>query len=78
MESRKRPLGWPLLVALTNGRVRPPDERLVATVLAEHGHVDVLVSNEGKSIRRSVADSYQRFHDIERTNAVNYKPEETR
>jgi short-subunit dehydrogenase len=26
----------------------------------------------GKSIRRSVADTYQRFHDIERTNAVNY------
>ncbi|MEU0091093.1 SDR family NAD(P)-dependent oxidoreductase [Kribbella sp. NPDC006257] len=47
-------------------------ERLVADVLAEHGRVDVLVSNAGKSIRRSVADSYQRFHDIERTNSVNY------
>lgn len=47
-------------------------EELVRTVLAEHGHVDVLVSNAGKSIRRSIADSYQRFHDIERTNAVNY------
>ena len=47
-------------------------ERLVANVLADHGHVDVLVSNAGKSIRRSVADSYQRFHDIKRTNSVNY------
>ncbi|MFG1625915.1 SDR family NAD(P)-dependent oxidoreductase [Kribbella sp. NPDC049227] len=47
-------------------------EELARTVLAEHGHVDVLVSNAGKSIRRSIADSYQRFHDIERTNAVNY------
>jgi NAD(P)-dependent dehydrogenase (short-subunit alcohol dehydrogenase family) len=47
-------------------------EELVRTVLAEHGRVDVLVSNAGKSIRRSIADSYQRFHDIERTNAVNY------
>jgi NAD(P)-dependent dehydrogenase (short-subunit alcohol dehydrogenase family) len=47
-------------------------EELVRTVLAEHGPVDVLVSNAGKSIRRSIADSYQRFHDIERTNAVNY------
>ncbi|MDX6260422.1 MAG: hypothetical protein QOH84_2110 [Kribbellaceae bacterium] len=145
METGKRPIGWPLLVALTNGRTRIPDDRLafavrgkivlvtgssygigeatakrlaragatvlllartaeqlelvaeeiradggktfaypanladpeaieavVAKVLAEHGHVDVLVSNAGKSIRRSVADSYQRFHDIERTNAVNY------
>ncbi|WP_406054921.1 SDR family NAD(P)-dependent oxidoreductase [Kribbella sp. NBC_00889] len=47
-------------------------EELVRTVLTEHGYVDVLVSNAGKSIRRSIADSYQRFHDIERTNAVNY------
>ncbi len=47
-------------------------EELARTVLSEHGRVDVLVSNAGKSIRRSVADSYQRFHDIERTNAVNY------
>jgi NAD(P)-dependent dehydrogenase (short-subunit alcohol dehydrogenase family) len=47
-------------------------EQLVADVLRDHDHVDVLVSNAGKSIRRSIADSYQRFHDIERTNAVNY------
>jgi NAD(P)-dependent dehydrogenase (short-subunit alcohol dehydrogenase family) len=145
METGKRPIGWPLLVALTNGRTRIPEERLtaavrgkvvlvtgssygigeatarrlaragatvllvartadqleavaeeirtaggqaeayptnladpaaieqlVAKVLDDHGHVDVLVSNAGKSIRRSVADSYQRFHDIERTNAINY------
>jgi NAD(P)-dependent dehydrogenase (short-subunit alcohol dehydrogenase family) len=145
METGKRPIGWPLLVALTNGRTRIPDDRLaaairgkvvlvtgssygigeatakrlaragatvlllartagqleivadeiraeggqafsypanladpvaieevVAKLLADHGHVDVLVSNAGKSIRRAVADSYQRFHDIERTNAVNY------
>ncbi|MEU4194489.1 SDR family NAD(P)-dependent oxidoreductase [Kribbella sp. NPDC026611] len=145
MVTGKRPFGWPLLVALTNGRTSIPDDRLAAavrgkvvlvtgssygigeatarrlasagatvllvartaeqlelvaadirsaggtayaypanlaspdtveelvrTVLAEHGHVDVLVSNAGKSIRRSVADTYQRFHDIERTNAINY------
>jgi NAD(P)-dependent dehydrogenase (short-subunit alcohol dehydrogenase family) len=145
MVTGKRAIGWPLLVALTNGRTRISDERLTAavrdqvvlvtgssygigeatarrlaragatvllvartadqletvageiraeggtafahpanladpaaveelarTVLAEHGRVDVLVSNAGKSIRRSIADSYQRFHDIERTNAINY------
>ncbi|HZX05872.1 SDR family NAD(P)-dependent oxidoreductase [Kribbella sp.] len=145
MVTAKRPIGWPLLVALTNGRARISDERLAAavrgkvalvtgssygigeatarrlaaagatvllvarteeqlqvvadeiragggsayvypanladpeavkelvrTVLAEHGRVDVLVNNAGKSIRRSIADTYQRFHDIERTNAVNY------
>lgn len=145
MVTAKRPVGWPLLVALTNGRTKISDERLAAavrgkvvlvtgssygigeatarrlaaagatvllvartedqlqvvadeirsaggsafvypanladpaaveqlvrTVLAEHGRVDVLVNNAGKSIRRSIADTYQRFHDIERTNAVNY------
>ena len=145
MVAGKRPLGWPLLVALTNGRTGISDERLAAavrdkvilvtgssygigeatarrlasagatvllvartadqlqlvaddirsrggtayvypanladpaaveelvrTVLAEHERVDVLVNNAGKSIRRSIADTYQRFHDIERTNAVNY------
>ncbi|MET9312690.1 SDR family NAD(P)-dependent oxidoreductase [Kribbella sp. NPDC003505] len=145
MVTGKRPIGWPLLVALTNGRTKVSDERLVAavrdkivlvtgssygigeatarrlaaagatvllvartadqlqivaddirsrggtayvypanladpaaveelvrTMLAEHGRVDVLVNNAGKSIRRSIADTYQRFHDIERTNAVNY------
>ena len=145
MVTGKRPIGWSLLVALTNGRAGIDDDRLAAavrdqvvlvtgasygigeatarrlaragatvllvartadqlevvageiragggtafvypanladpaaveelarTVLAEQGRVDVLVSNAGKSIRRSVADSYQRFHDIERTNAVNY------
>jgi NAD(P)-dependent dehydrogenase (short-subunit alcohol dehydrogenase family) len=41
-------------------------------VLAEHGHVDVLVNNAGKSIRRSVALSYDRFHDYERTMQLNY------
>ena len=145
MVTGKRPFGWPLLVALTNGRSRVANDRLtsavrdkvvmvtgssfgigeatakrlaragatvllvartadqlevvaeeiraaggkaesyptnladtasieqlVTKVLADHGRVDVLVSNAGKSIRRSVADSYQRFHDIERTNSVNY------
>ena len=37
-----------------------------------HGGVDVLVNNAGRSIRRSVALSYDRFHDFERTIDVNY------
>jgi NAD(P)-dependent dehydrogenase (short-subunit alcohol dehydrogenase family) len=47
-------------------------ERLVATVLAEHGGVDMLVNNAGRSIRRSLALSYDRLHDFERTMAINY------
>ena len=47
-------------------------ERLAEEVLAAHGTVDVLVNNAGRSIRRSVARSYDRFHDYERTMALNY------
>jgi NAD(P)-dependent dehydrogenase (short-subunit alcohol dehydrogenase family) len=46
--------------------------RLAAAVLALHGHVDVLVNNAGRSIRRSVALAYERFHDYERTMQLNY------
>jgi len=46
--------------------------RMAEEVLAYHGHVDVLVNNAGRSIRRSVALSYDRFHDYERTIQLNY------
>lgn len=39
---------------------------------AEHGPVDVLVNNAGKSIRRSVELSGRRFHDYRRLTDVNY------
>ncbi|MCP2315173.1 Thioester reductase domain-containing protein [Nocardia amikacinitolerans] len=45
---------------------------LVRAVLADHGHVDYLVNNAGRSIRRSVVNSTDRMHDFERTMAVNY------
>jgi NAD(P)-dependent dehydrogenase (short-subunit alcohol dehydrogenase family) len=47
-------------------------DELVAAVLERHGHVDVVVNNAGKSIRRSLELSYHRFHDFERTIDVNY------
>ncbi len=47
-------------------------ERMAEEVLAYHGHVDILVNNAGRSIRRSVALSYDRFHDYERTIQLNY------
>jgi acyl-CoA synthetase (AMP-forming)/AMP-acid ligase II/NAD(P)-dependent dehydrogenase (short-subunit alcohol dehydrogenase family) len=47
-------------------------EALAEWVLATRGHIDVVVSNAGKSIRRSVELSYDRFHDFERTIGVNY------
>jgi NAD(P)-dependent dehydrogenase (short-subunit alcohol dehydrogenase family) len=45
---------------------------MAEAVLADHGRVDVLVNNAGRSIRRSVALSYDRFHDYERTMQLNY------
>ena len=41
-------------------------------MLAEHGAVDHLVNNAGRSIRRSIALSYDRFHDVERSMAINF------
>ena len=47
-------------------------EKLLATVLDEHGGVDLLVNNAGRSIRRSLALSYDRMHDVRRTMEINY------
>ena len=47
-------------------------DRLVEEILAAHGRVDVLVNNAGRSIRRSIKNSYDRFHDYQRTMQLNY------
>ncbi len=38
----------------------------------EHGGVDYLINNAGRSIRRAIESSYDRFHDFERTMQLNY------
>ncbi len=47
-------------------------DRFVKKVLDEHGHVDILINNAGRSIRRSIKYSFDRFHDFERTMQLNY------
>ena len=44
----------------------------VKDILGRFGHVDYLVNNAGRSIRRSVGASTDRLHDYERVMAVNY------
>jgi NAD(P)-dependent dehydrogenase (short-subunit alcohol dehydrogenase family) len=47
-------------------------EATVTQMLAEHASIDMLVNNAGRSIRRSVALSQDRFHDYQRTMQLNY------
>jgi short-subunit dehydrogenase len=47
-------------------------DRMADEVLTAYGNVDILVNNAGRSIRRSVARSYDRFHDYQRTMQLNY------
>src|SRR5918911_86596 len=47
-------------------------DALVQRILGEHVAVDMLVNNAGRSIRRSMALSRDRFHDYERTMRLNY------
>jgi NAD(P)-dependent dehydrogenase (short-subunit alcohol dehydrogenase family) len=44
----------------------------VKTLEKNHGGVDFLINNAGRSIRRAIEASYDRFHDFERTMALNY------
>jgi NAD(P)-dependent dehydrogenase (short-subunit alcohol dehydrogenase family) len=47
-------------------------DALVARVVKEHGGADYLINNAGRSIRRSIVNSLDRFHDFERTMQLNY------
>ena len=46
--------------------------RMVDWLNATHGGVDFLINNAGRSIRRAIEASYDRFHDFERTMQLNY------
>ncbi len=47
-------------------------DRFVKVLLENHGGVDFLINNAGRSIRRAIENSYDRFHDYERTMQLNY------
>jgi NAD(P)-dependent dehydrogenase (short-subunit alcohol dehydrogenase family) len=45
---------------------------LMDWIRGEFGGVDFLINNAGRSIRRAIESSYDRFHDYERTMQLNY------
>ena len=47
-------------------------DELVATVEQRFGGVDILINNAARSIRRPLAESLERWHDVERTMCLNY------
>jgi len=47
-------------------------QKLVDRILEDHDGVDILINNAGRSIRRSIQLSYDRFHDYERLMQLNY------
>jgi NAD(P)-dependent dehydrogenase (short-subunit alcohol dehydrogenase family) len=47
-------------------------DRFVKLLIDNHGGVDFLINNAGRSIRRAIEASYDRFHDYERTMQLNY------
>lgn len=47
-------------------------DALIATIQDNHGPIDILINNAGRSIRRGIERSFDRFHDFERTMQLNY------
>jgi NAD(P)-dependent dehydrogenase (short-subunit alcohol dehydrogenase family) len=72
MRKELEPRGWRMTFLQADLTEYEQVDRLTASVLAEHGAVDVLVNNAGHSIRRSIEHSYDRFHDFERVMRLNY------
>ena len=47
-------------------------DKVIGKISGEYGHVDILINNAGRSIRRGIENSFTRLHDFERTMQLNY------
>lgn len=47
-------------------------DRVLTEIVDELGEIEILVNNAGRSIRRAISSSYDRFHDFERCMQLNY------
>lgn len=50
----------------------PACDKVLKEITAELGDIDILINNAGRSIRRAIHASYDRFHDFERCMQLNY------
>ena len=69
---RSRPPAAPPTSTRPTSPTSRPSTSVVKRILADHPAVDMLVNNAGRSIRRSLEQAYDRFHDYERTMQLNY------
>lgn len=53
-------------------RIEEELDAFLTLIREQPGGVDIVVSNAGISIRRSIMDSLDRYHDFTRTMAINY------
>lgn len=65
-------LGWQLTTYACDLADSAECERFLTRLRTEHGHVDILINNAGRSIRRAIDNTYGRMHDYERLMQINY------
>ena len=64
--------GLKLMTYVVDIASKEQSDALVAIMNEQYGGVDILINNAGRSIRRGIESSFDRFHDYERTMEVNY------
>jgi len=65
-------LGVQVLALACDVREPASIQEVVDTTVKQFGHIDILINNAGRSIRRPLAESLERWHDVDRTMVLNY------